>query len=140
MKKIRGIFQRKKTWISCKLRKMKKNSHLSKVMFEMRNFRSYFQIVLKNKDKQSWTKMWVFLWLYVPCFVTYIKLLGRDETRAIILERLGLTKVKENYKNMHQSILCEKCNSEEETTIHLIRCQLDEAPAFKNFENILWNI
>ena len=74
----------------------------------------------------------------------YIKILGKDQARALLLERLGMTKVKANYKNMYQSTLCDKCHCEEETTIHLIRCQLDEAPAFKetvkNFENILWNI
>ena len=74
----------------------------------------------------------------------YINLLSKNEARAILLERLGMTKVKANYKNMHQSPICEKCYLEEETTIHLIRCQLDEAPAYKetvqNFENILWNI
>ena len=74
----------------------------------------------------------------------YIKLLNKNEARAILIERLGMTKVKANYQNMHKSTTCEKCHKEAETTIHLIRCQLDEAPAFKetvlNFENILWNI
>ena len=74
----------------------------------------------------------------------YILQLNRDEARAILLERLGMTKVKSNYKNMYNSTKCRKCNIREETTLHLIKCQLDGAPAYKetveNYENIIWNI
>ena len=74
----------------------------------------------------------------------YIIQLSRDEARAILLERLGMTKVRCNYKNMFKTTICQKCFSEEETTLHLINCHLDGAPAYtetvKNFDNILWNI
>ena len=60
----------------------------------------------------------------------YLIHLNRDEARAILLERLGMTKVRSNYKNMFNSTICQKCNVEEETTIHLIKCQLDGVPIF----------
>ena len=70
--------------------------------------------------------------------------MGKDQAKAVLLDRLGVTKVEANYKNMPHSTICEKCYGVEKTKIHLIRCQLDEAPAFKetvkNSENILWNI
>ena len=74
----------------------------------------------------------------------YIIQLNRDEARAILLERLGMTKVRTNYKNMFNSTICQKCKIEEETTLHLIKCQLDGAPAHKeavkDYEHCIWNI
>ena len=54
----------------------------------------------------------------------YLNEMGKDEAETFLLERLGMTKVKGNYRNMHNDTKCRFCETEEETTIHILKCKL----------------
>ena len=53
----------------------------------------------------------------------YTEKLIPEEAMTILEARLGMTKVKANYKNMHSNTLCDLCKNETEDLKHLITCQ-----------------
>ena len=78
-------------------------------------------------------------------FKDYLKNMKSEYGFIMLKERLGMTRVRVNYKNMYDSPLCPICKKQDETTKHMIRCNLDNPSheiqeLINNLENITQNI
>ena len=53
----------------------------------------------------------------------YIEKLKPEEAMTILTARLGMTRVKSNYKNMYNNTICDLCKTENEDLEHLLTCK-----------------
>ena len=71
----------------------------------------------------------------------YLNVLKPTEAIIILKVRLGMIEVKTNFKNMHENLICEICNVEE-NLYHLLTCQtknLDKQKTIKSINLIYQN-
>ena len=65
--------------------------------------------------------------------------LNQTEATTLLKARLGMTKIRTNYKNMYDTTICPVCNKENETLEHLLKCnteEIDEAQITNYIHNI----
>ena len=69
--------------------------------------------------------------------------LNSEDSMNILKLRLGMTPAKANYRNMHKDTICPKCLEEEETSEHLISCNMEKTinntNCMSNFKNNIEN-
>ena len=58
----------------------------------------------------------------------YMKRLNFEDARVIFMIAARMIKVKNNFKNMHKDLKCDKCDEKVEDTLHLLEC--------KEYENL----
>ena len=70
----------------------------------------------------------------------YLEVLQFEDAITTLKVRCGMSNVKMNYKNNHQSLTCDMCHTEAETTIHLLKCTKYSTPALNDeILNKIWS-